>query len=759
MTTAFKTTLETLQPKTVVETARAFGYNERSEVLADFISKQTQTADLHYARVVIAHHWCTMASAYRQSVETPERSVVPINTYAVALLPSGAGKGKTISTLRDRVFSGFFNYYLKNTKPAQEKKNLEAIKLNIEMTASVGSDEAHKIVTSVLKHLGEVPLTYGEGTAAKLHQQILRANISGTGGPNILMDEIGFNLAENAALVAKVFPLYDDGKLEAKTIKGDHESIPLIQNSLLGAQCPTNVLLFGTPSAVLDAGLTEKLMMDFITAGLGRRSLFCYRPPSAVSITKTAIEVYEDLQESHEDAELQELIKYITNRATEMIPNSVIKLPRESALILIDYKIHCQNTANSMLNAESAIISELSNRFFKVLKNAASLAVLDGTEEVTPLHIYQTINLVEDSGEHFQRLLDRPSDAAIIAEYILDAGSVISYSQLNSKVKAYKGTPQAKQDLMQEAISYANDNSGVITTHKHNSILSYSGYRLDTVSTDSIHLSSSEHPAYDFVSPESGYTLPDLETVIQQNTCAETAFCVHGFMGGHRTQANAIPGFELVVLDIDGGTPLNTAKILLRNYTHLIYTTKSHTEAENRYRIILPLSHRLRLDTADYRDFMNNVLDWLPLGLHVDEAASRDSSKKWLLNATGSVQTCLNMPVNSEGKDSLLPATWFIPNSTESTTIQNTAKQWTSMDGDAIALWFSQQMAVEGDRNNLLFRYMRVLIEMYDTPDPTPEQYDTVRDRVVALNKSIAKPLDDQELFSTVLNPKRMAGV
>ena len=98
-------------------------------------------------------------------------------------------------------------------------------------------------------------------------------------------------------------------------------------------------------------------------------------------------------------------------------------------------------------------------------------------------------------------------------------------------------------------------------------------------------------------------------------------------MGGYRNEVNCIPGFNLVVIDVDHGISLTAAQLLLKDYKALFYTTKRHTEESNRFRIVFPTSHVVKLDADDYKKFMNNIYDWLPF--EVDRQTNQ-RSRKWL---------------------------------------------------------------------------------------------------------------------------------
>ena len=61
----------------------------------------------------------------------------------------------------------------------------------------------------------------------------------------------------------------------------------------------------------------------------------------------------------------------------------------------------------------------------------------------------------------------------------------------------------------------------------------------------------------------------------------------HFFKNGHRAEENVFAGFNMVVIDVDGDISLDAAHELMK-YKFMTYTTKRHTEEENRFRLILP---------------------------------------------------------------------------------------------------------------------------------------------------------------------------
>ena len=80
------------------------------------------------------------------------------------------------------------------------------------------------------------------------------------------------------------------------------------------------------------------------------------------------------------------------------------------------------------------------------------------------------------------------------------------------------------------------------------------------------------------------------------------------------------------MLDVDSGLNIETCKSLLAEYTFLISTTKRHTEANNRYRILLPMTHSIELQPDEYKQFMKNIFEWLPFS---SDEQTYDIERKW----------------------------------------------------------------------------------------------------------------------------------
>jgi hypothetical protein len=205
-------------------------------------------------------------------------------------------------------------------------------------------------------------------------------------------------------------------------------------------------------------------------------------------------------------------------------------------------------------------------------------------------------------------------------------------------------------------------------------------------------------------------------------------FVNHHLREGYRDDNHVINGFNLVILDVDKNVKIDTAKILLTDYKYIIYTTKRHTEQDHRFRIILPLSHTLDMDTEEYKDFMRNLYKWLPF--EVDEQTF-DRPRKWLTHDGD----------YSENDGKLLDATLFIPNTNKASKMNKISLDTEGLNN--VERWFITN-TVDGNRSSQFIRYAYMLVD-------SGLNFDDIKDKIFALNMKLQNPLGEAELLSTVL--------
>ena len=367
--------------------------------------------------------------------------------------------------------------------------------------------------------------------------------------------------------------------------------------------------------------------------------------------------------------------------------------------------------------------AELSHRYFKALKLAGAYAFIDNSIELTPAHLYNAIKLTEESGRAFEQMLTRDRPYVKLAKYIANIRKEVTQADLVEDLPFYRGGVSQKAEMLNLAIAYGYKNNIIIKKSFSDGIEFLRGETLEETDLNKMVVSYSS----DIVSDYQNETAPwdKLHKLTQANGMH---WVNHHLTGGYRNEENCIPGFNLVVVDVDGGVSLNTVRTLLKNYKYLIYTTKRHTDKEHRFRIIFPTNYKLELDAKDFKEFMNNIYEWLPFECD-DQTGQR--ARKWLSHDG-------HFEYNDGELLDVLP---FIPKTSKNEERKAQLNSQQSLDN--LERWVMNNIG-DGNRNNMLLRYAMVLLD-------AGHNFEGIRSRVMALNEKIADKLDESEILGTIM--------
>jgi hypothetical protein len=191
---------------------------------------------------------------------------------------------------------------------------------------------------------------------------------------------------------------------------------------------------------------------------------------------------------------------------------------------------------------------------------------------------------------------------------------------------------------------------------------------------------------------------------------------------------NVMPGFNMLVMDIDGTCSLDVAHELLKDYTFMTYTSKSHTEESHRFRLIFPIPYILKLSREDHATFMSNFRDWLPF---VTDDASEQPEKKW--------NTHMGDYHYNDGD--LMDVLRFIPKTTKNQAYQDQREAIGDMD--ALERFFAQRMT-PGQRNKEMFNFAAMLAD-------NGMDIIGVESAIMSFNAKLKNPLDTNEIRNTIL--------
>lgn len=701
------------------------------EEITDVLCNKTQNVDKGFYRVEVAYFLAKMASSMRASIKTKDRGVVPVNVYALALASSGYGKGHSVNIMENEFIRGFKKKFLEETMPEVANQHMDFIAQERAIKNQTEETIERDIVETEYKKLGAYPFTFDSGTSPAVKQLRDKLLLAACGSINLQIDEVGSNLVNNTEVLNVFLELYDQGLVKQKLIKN---TVDNNRSEERDGKTPTNMLLFGTPVKLFDGGLTEDAFYSFLEIGYARRCLFGIGKVNKKAMySMTPEQIFAKLTDVSNSSTILKWATKFTQLAEISHFNWEMLIADSTSIKLIEYKTECEKIADTLPEFEEIKKAELSHRYFKALKLAGALAFVDESPEVTLDHVLQAIKLVEDSGEAFSTILTREKPYMKLAKYIASTDTELTHADLNAALPFYKSSASARSELMNLAVAWGYKNQIIIKKSFIDGIEFFKGETLKKTDLNKVIVSWSQDFAFDYVTENAPWDA--LDTIFLKKNPAfdpnkDVHWCNHGFLQGHRCNECTIPPFNIVVLDVDGTTTIKATQELFKDYKYLIYTTKSHgKDGKDRFRLILPLNYTLEFNNDDYKEFMNNIIKWLPFT--IDEA-SNQASKKWLSNPSGLV-------FKNDGE--LLDALKFIPRTSRNEQFEKEFSKIESMDN--LERWFASRMA-PGNRNNMMYKYAMALVDNGLT-------FNEVSERVKKFNKQSGCNLTTEELNSSIL--------
>lgn len=698
-----------------------FTHHHAIEEILEILCTKVQNDDRPFFRVLTAHTLMQMAATMRATLSTKDRGEIPINGYTLALSTSGAGKGHSIGILEDGFCRGFRNHFSEITLPAIAENHLW--KLAMKRAAIKGTEEQDEYAALEREFVdaGAYPHSFDSGTSPAVKQVRQKLLLASIGSINLQIDEIGNNLIGNTEVLNTFLELYDQGKVKQKLTKNTAENK---RTQEIEGKTPANMLLFGTPSRLLDGSSVENHFYSFLDAGYARRCIFGMGYPLPASENKSAKEIFDSLVNPQNEAQINKWATHFTALADETKHNWIIDVPDDISIQLIEYKMFCEQRANRMSEFAEIQRAEMKHRYFKAFKLAGALAFVDEATELYEDTLNSAIKLVEESGEAFQKLLKRERAYAKLARFIAGSDEELTHADLDELPFYPKASAQRNQ-IISEATAWGYKNHIVVKKTFSDGIEFFSGEALKETSLDAVSLSFSDDFAYGYEPVEVAFD--ELHKLTQADGYH---WCNHSFKNQHRSEDTTIQGFNMVVLDVDEGTTLEAVHELLEDYTFMTHTTRRHTDDEHRFRLILPMSYQLKLDKIDYREFMKNVYSWLPFKV---DTSTIDRSRKWMTNPKGKYHYNIT--------EQLLDVLPFVPKTSRNAEYNQRNKELQSLDN--LERWFAERIA-NGNRNNQMLKFAMALAD-------SGMGYGEVETKVLAFNDKLKEGLPDDELRKTVL--------
>lgn len=695
-------------------------YNPTSEKLVQILCNKTQNSNPLFFRVLVGYYFSLVASMMRTTIATHDRGDIPVNMYALNLSTSGSGKGFSTNIIENQVINQFRGRFLEETFPILAEQNLPKLALKRANRKSTDPDEELVRVQKEFDSIGPLLFSFDSGTSPAVKQMRHKLLMADAGSLNLQIDEIGSNMVGNIEVLNTFLELYDMGLIKQKLVKSTSDNV---RSEEIVGRTPTNMLLFGTPAKLLNGGKTEEELYSMLETGYARRCFFGYSRASNKSLTMTPEQVYDQLTNQDSNQYLEELSDRLEGLADIINVNKRLMMSKDTSLLLIEYRLKCEREAEQYPEHEEIKKAEISHRYFKALKLAGAYAFIDDSPELTEDHLYQAIKLAEESGDNFNRLLTRDRAYVKLAKYLGSVKRDVTQADLTEDLPFYRGPASQKTEMLTLATAWGYKNNVIIKKSFSDGIEFLRGETLQETDINRMVVSYSTDITTDYRNEFAPF-----DQLHKLTQAPGLHWVAHHLNNGYRNEENCVPGFNMVVIDCDGGVNISTVKLLLKNYKFLIYTTKRHTETENRFRIILPINYTLDLDAKDYKEFMSNIYEWLPFEV---DTATGQRARKWLSHDG-----------HFEYNDGdILDALPFIPKTSKNEERKELLNSQQSMDN--LERWVINNIG-DGNRNNMLLRYAMILMDGgFD--------FEGIRQRVVELNNKIPDKLDEAEIMSTIM--------
>jgi len=473
-----------------------------SEKLVKVLMKKTQNTNPRFFRILVAYYFTKVASMMRTDIKTHDRGIIPVSMYAINLASSGHGKGHSTNIVEEHVINQFRDRFLNDTFQVAANVNLPKISLKRALKYNEDPDDMLEKVNKEFENLGTLAFSFDSGTTAAVKQMRHKLLMAGAGSVNFEMDEIGSNLMGNVEVLSAFLELYDVGKIKQKLVKNTAENKRVED---IEGRTPTNMILFGTPSKLLDGDKTEREFDAMQETGFARRCFFGYTKKQPKKEDLSAKEIYDMMTDAASSDYLDELSIKLGKLADMSYFQTILDMTKDVSLELITYNIDCDRRADKMKEHEEILKAEMSHRYYKALKLAGTYAFIDGSHEITMDHLHNAIKLAEESGEAFGELRTRERNYVKLAHYIANVGREVTQVDLVEDLPFYKGGTAQQRDMMALAIAYGYKHNIVIKKSYDNGIEFLKGESMAVTDLDKMILSYSQDIARNYKADEAPF--------------------------------------------------------------------------------------------------------------------------------------------------------------------------------------------------------------------------------------------------------------
>lgn len=412
----------------------------------------------------------------RVFVETPDKGAVPVNMYAINLGYSGHGKGFATNIIEEHLTHKFRNNFLENTFNVIAMDHIRKLAVRKSIKRQTDEEDEIEKLTKEFNGLGPMLFSFDSATPAAIKQMRQKLLMANAGSINFECDEIGSNLLGQMDVLTTFLELFDIGKIKQKLVKNTSENL---RSEEIEGKTPTNMMLYGTPSKLLNCSKTEEEFISLLETGYARRCFFGLSKKILAMKTLTPQEILDRYTNSSDDDELEDESNYFFALGSIHNFGKKILLSKPVALQLIQYRHNCEYLAQQLPEHKEIQRIELQHRYAKAIKLAGTYAFIQGSIEVTEELLDQAIKLTEESGAAFKEIFNREKPYEKLAKYIASENRELTHVDITEDLPFYKGSDSARKTMMDMAVAFGYRNNIIIKKSFHEGIDFFKGESLE----------------------------------------------------------------------------------------------------------------------------------------------------------------------------------------------------------------------------------------------------------------------------------------
>jgi hypothetical protein len=635
-----------------------------------------------------------------------------INYFGISIAPSGVGKS-------------FIYEEAKKLLEIENKKYIDVIRFGL--PKEVANDEI-TIDNDKVKIESFVPNFENtiEGTKEGLYLRALALSKSLYGSLNLIHEEIMDVIKESNINVMK--ELYD-GKFIGKIIKSS------INENLYGLT--SNMLVFGSSTSLKRDPSIYTYFIKAVGSGIYRRSFIYYQEPTDIEVNNN---------KSNEKIDFEYLREYIRKwlkgiNEYGLYPEIKISDEANEYIELINYELidfANQYKEDERFSAEAGSLD-------KLIKLSGLSAILNDREEIKYEDIFYAYDMYKRFRESNKELFNVEPQHKRIYKVIKKLKKATKTEILESDI--FNRSSFNEDLLLVEELAYRNNERLIV---KGSRIKTYSIEPMQESNLNKVIVSypkvDKREKTTEYISVEIPFfgSSQSLESLVVSDKVSN--FCLVHFKDGKRKSINTIENQNCIGIDVDYGISLNEVLDLLRDYTYIIYTTKSHQKEKDglvndRFRILLPTKTYFNVDNERHKELISNVCEALGVGSY--DVSTRNQDRLWFTNPNGEVY---------KNQGELFDVIPYLPDTNKRESIERQLVKFNEGDYNedevskrigGMVKWFLNS-TYKGNRNINLFRLGSFILDLTNDLERSVEE-------VYKANSMLEEPISEKELRDTII--------